>query len=321
MHMARNFCSTCAGILLLSILGSAPPADAEGGYVFLTAWGTYGSGVGQFLTPQGVAVSTNGDVYVADGDNERVQVFTSGGMFLRMWSVWSTSVALDASDNVYVGGGGWIRKFTSTGVLVEEWVAGHFYSHAVDEFGNIYIADYLDHRIVVYTNSGVYLRHWGSFGSENGQFKTPDGVAVDAGGSVYVADKYNYRVQKFANDGTFLTQWGGPGNGDGQFGGPVRLAIGPQGNVYVVDNANSRIQVFTSEGTFLTKWGTYGTSPGQFDNPIGIAIDAIGDIYVADTNNSRIQKFGLATTAVQAESWGSVKARYRGERTAQPQER
>ena len=66
----------------------------------------------------------------------------------------------------------------------------------------------------------------------------------------------------------------------------------------------------------MTAWGSYGASPGQFDNPIGIAIDGDGDIYVADTNNSRIQKFGYAPTPVQGATWGSMKARYRGERAA-----
>jgi len=309
---AKRFLFISAGLACLTQFPSTAAAQT-----FITAWGTYGTGAGQFLNAQGVAVGRSGDVYVADGDNERVEVFTSEGSFLRMWSVWASSVAVDASDNVYVGGGGWIRKFTSTGTLLTEWVAVHFYNHAVDGLGNVYVADYMDHRIVVYTNSGVFLRQWGSLGTENGHFRTPDGVAVDAAGNVYVADKYNYRIQKFANDGTYLTQWGEWGTGDGQFTGPVRVAVGPQGYVYVVDNGNARVQVFTSDGAFVTKWGSYGTSTGQFDNPIGIAVDAGGDIYVADTNNSRVQKFSPeAPTPVQSATWGAVKSRYRGERGA-----
>jgi len=311
----KRFLVISVGLVCLSHYPST-----AGAQVFITSWGTYGSGSGQFRTPQGVAVGGSGDVYIVDGDNLRVQVFSSGGSFLRMWPAVGANIAVDASDNVYVGAfQNMIRKFTRTGTLLTEWDTGSlFFSLAVDGSGSVYVADYTNNRVKVFTDSGVYLREWGSPGSGPGQFDRPDGLAIDAAGNAYVADKFNRRIQKFANDGTFLAQWGGYGTGDGQFAGPVRVAIGPQGDVYVVDNLNRRVQAFTAEGVFITKWGTEGTGTGQFDNPIGIAVDGNGDIYVADTNNSRIQKFAPGVpTPVQALTWGNVKVRYRGERAGQ----
>src|SRR5262245_5841682 len=76
---------------------------AAAAQTFLTSWGTFGTEPGQFRTPQGVAVGGRGDIYVVDGDNGRVQVFTSGGTFIRMWPSSGPNIAVDANDNVYVG--------------------------------------------------------------------------------------------------------------------------------------------------------------------------------------------------------------------------
>ena len=113
----KRFLVISVGLVCLSHYPST-----AGAQVFITSWGTYGSGSGQFRTPQGVAVGGSGDVYIVDGDNLRVQVFSSGGSFLRMWPAVGANIAVDASDNVYVGAfQNMIRKFTRTGTLLTEW--------------------------------------------------------------------------------------------------------------------------------------------------------------------------------------------------------
>jgi sugar lactone lactonase YvrE len=150
-----------------------------------------------------------------------------------------------------------------------------------------------------------FLTKWGSNGTADGQFNSPQGVATDAAGNVYVADVVNHRIQKFSSDGNFLTKWGSFGTGDGQFNRPVGVATDPAGNVYVADSFNARIQKFTSDGTFLTKWGSLGPGEGQFDDPVGVATDAAGNVYVADDdNNHRIQKFAADGTFLRMYGWG-----------------
>src|SRR5204862_22496 len=109
-----------------------------------------------------------------------------------------------------------------------------------------------------------YLTQWGSFGTGNGQFRQPAGVATDALGDVYVADRGNNRIQAFTATGTYLTQWGSLGGGNGQFSNPLGVATDASGEVYVTDFDNSRIQVFTGTGTYLTQWGSNGSGNGQF---------------------------------------------------------
>ena len=74
-----------------------------------------------------------------------------------------------------------------------------------------------NNQIQKFTPDGTFLTQWGSFGTGDGQFKQPWGVAVDSAGNVYVTDYWNHRVQKFTSSGAFLTQWGSAGTGDGQF--------------------------------------------------------------------------------------------------------
>ena len=136
-----------------------------------------------------------------------------------------------------------------------------------------------------------FLRKWGSYGSGNGEFASPGGVAFDSLGNVYVADTTNDRIQKFDSSGTFLTKWGSEGSGNGQFDHPCGVAVDSLGNVYVTDTDNDRIQKFDSSGTFLTKWGSHGSGDGEFDDPFGIAVDSSDNVYVTDFANDRVQKF------------------------------
>jgi sugar lactone lactonase YvrE len=76
--------------------------------------------------------------------------------------------------------------------------------------GNVYVADVSNSRIQKFSGTGTYLRQWGSFGSGNGQFGSPTGMAIDASGNVYVADSGNNRVQKFGHQpvSVEITTWG-----------------------------------------------------------------------------------------------------------------
>ena len=273
-------------------------------------FGTAGSGDGQFNNPQGVAVDGSGNVYVADTYNNRVQKFSSSGVFLSKWGTQGSEdgqfkgpygVAVDGSGNVYVAdyGNGRVQKFSSSGVFLSKWGTqgsgdGQFnypYGVAVDGSGNVYVADTYNSRVQKFSSSGVFLSKWGTYGSGDGQFSHPYGVAVDSLGNVYVSEQGNSRVQKFSSSGVFLSKCGTQGSEDGQFEGPYGVAFDGSGNVYVVDTGNHRVQKFSSSGVFLSKWGTYGSGDGQFSYPYGVAVDSAGNVYVAGTSNHRVQKF------------------------------
>ncbi|TLY43495.1 MAG: hypothetical protein E6K59_06935, partial [Nitrospirae bacterium] len=145
--------------------------------------------------------------------------------------------------------------------------------------------------------SYVCVMHFGTEGYDDGEFKSPTGIALDREGHIYVADTDTHTIQKFDRDGTFLMRLGDePGDAEGQFYYPRGLACTSQGDLIVIDANNHRIQKFDKDGNFLTIWGKFGfawkgASQGVFDNPWGVGVDKDDNAYIADTLNNRIQKY------------------------------
>ena len=141
------------------------------------------------------------------------------------------------------------------------------------------------------------IMEFGVEGVDDGEFKSPTGIALDEEGNIYVADTDNHSIQKFDKDGKFLARWGGdPDSEEGTFYYPRGLAIAPEGHVYVADSGNNRVQKFDPDGNFIHAWGKFGfawrgAEAGKFDVPWGVTTDQQGNLYVSDTSNARVQKF------------------------------
>jgi mucin-19 len=182
---------------------------------------------------------------------------------------------------------------------------------AVDNSGNVYVADQNNNMIRKITSSGIVstLAGSGSMGATNGpgaaaSFNKPTGVVVDASGNVYVADFGNNLIREISPTGVVSTLAGtgsmgsvnGPG-GTASFNGPTGVAVDATGNVYVADYGNNLIREISSSGmvTTLAGNGSYVFSNGigtaaSFSGPFGISIDGAGNLYVAEQGNQIIRK-------------------------------
>ena len=154
-----------AAFFLAGAAWSSPPR-----YVYEGKWGSAGTANGLFSYPRGVAVAANGNVYVADATNRRVQYFTAAGSFLGKWGTYGT------------GDG----QFTLPTAV------------AFSPGGYVFVTD--RHRIQYFTSSGSYVGQWGQRGEGNGEFTDPEALGLRSDARIYVVDRRNNRVQYFKQE-------------------------------------------------------------------------------------------------------------------------
>lgn len=175
----------------------------DGQQVLKTVGGS-GSNPGQFRYPNGIRCSKDGEVFVCDTMNNRIQVFDKNLNLLR---------------------------------VIEHNILGIPDDLDFDEDGNLYIANQSNHNIAVFTPEGTFLRTIGKLGSELGNLDNPISVAIHRG-LVYVTDCHNGRISVFTTTGRFVTVFG-----EGALRKPECVAIDEDGYVYVSDQ-RMRLYVF-----------------------------------------------------------------------------
>lgn len=194
--------------------------------------------------------------------------------------------------------------------------------------GNVYVVDSGNNRVQKFTSAGVYISQFGVYGTGNGQFNTPSGIAIDSSDNIYVSDSGNHRVQKFDSSFSYLAQFGSSGSGDGQFNNPQDIAIDSSGNIHIADYANQRIQKFAGSAVFSANltgltcgttyhYRAYGTNSGgngygsddtfttsACDTPALSTSSASNVTRTTITLNGSITNIGLSSSTVRGFNYG-----------------
>jgi sugar lactone lactonase YvrE len=257
----------------------------------------------QFANPTSVAVDGDGNVYVADADNDTIRKITPAGVV--------TTLAGSAGQIGDDDGTGAAARFNSP-----EGVA-------VDGAGNVYVADGFNGTIRKITPAGVVTTIAGTAGRDGSadgtgvvvRFSVVSGVAVDGTGTLYVADQFNETIRKIAPTGAVTTLAGtasvaGATDGRGsaaRFFSPTGVAAASDGTVYVTDFDSIR-RINAADNVTTLAGGTFGSADGrgaaaQFEGLVGAAVDRAGNVYVADEDNATIRKIttgGAVTTLAGA---------------------
>ncbi len=212
---------------------------------FVTQFGGFGPGDGQFIWPRSIDMDAGGNLYTSDEQLHRISIFDQEGNFLDKWGT-------PGSGDGEVNG--------PSGI-------------AFDKDDNLFLVDSLNHRVQRFTKEGKFLGKWGRHGSGDGELDMPWGICLDGNGDVYVADWNNNRVQVYDSDGTFIATLVGDAvepspcaqtyiaanpdmvkarrranmEPEWRFRRPVAVNVDEQDRIFVLESARHRLQVYNKE--------------------------------------------------------------------------
>jgi sugar lactone lactonase YvrE len=275
----------------------------------------------EFLSPDGIAVGSDGTLIITDCDDHRIYLVDTAG------AVASYGVGSGGIDNGFGGDGGPAEK-------------AHYSCPAgvaLDERGDIYVADHGNNRVRKIDPSGVVTTvagsgapgvnqgdYTGDVGSAtHARLSEPIGVAVGPEGDLYIADRDNAAVRDVAPNGIITTLAGTGVSGYSGDGGPARRAklsdpenivVDHRGRVFFTDQINERVRMVDVDGTITTIAGTGDAgdegdggpaTKATLNEPYGLAIDAAGNLYVADSSGACVRMISRdATIATVAGTCG-----------------
>ncbi|CAH1251691.1 TRIM3 [Branchiostoma lanceolatum] len=270
-------------------------------------FGGVGSQPGQFTGPFGVTVSEEGEIFVADRWNKRIQVFTLQGTFVSQFptdmsggqKMKPDDIAIDWEGNLWVVGesnsarfavqydkqGRMLRKFAKRYKMRWRGVAvdtrnNHIVfslSTGVSPLNNT------QGEVQVVRPDGTLVR---TVGQQQGM-KDIGGITVDEEGNILVSDHGNHCVYVFNVDGQFLFQFGGERSGEGQLKRPRGICTDKAGNIIVAETAydHSRVKMFDKTGRFLKHITT------DMENPWAVAMAPQGQLVITDSDNHKVTIF------------------------------
>ncbi|XP_066269232.1 tripartite motif-containing protein 3-like [Branchiostoma lanceolatum] len=266
--------------------------DEEHGFQRLWTVGGQGSGTGQFKGSLGIAVSEEGEIFVADKGNQRLQVFTLQGTFVRQFptivpdkqDMEPMDVAMDGNGNLWVVGetatGHFAVQYDKQGRALRkieleksDWRRGV----AVDtKWNHILITHtagfiFRHGEVQVFRSDGKLVK---TVGQQQGM-KRLQYITVDGEGNILVSDFHNHCIYVYNKNGKFRFKFKGEGSGK-QLWHPCGICTDRAGNIIVADSGNMRVEMFDKSGKFLEHVAT------DMDKPMAVAMATQGQLVVTD---------------------------------------
>ena len=367
VDFAAGLITTVAGV-------GIPPAPVRRGEVEPNGaadLGDGGPGPAAFLNfPLGVAVDGVGRVFIADSSNHRIRMldpatgiittvagdggsgFSGDGPASSTALPFPRDLALDAVGNLFIASQHRIRRvealtqtlstiagddsfgFSGDGQAADQALLNNPRSVATDSAGNLYIADYRNHRVRRIDAQGLIETIAGNgtpgFSGDEGQatqasLDFPSGVALDSEGNLYVADSFNHRIRRVDGVTEVISTLAGDGvpdfNGDGtpasqaSLNFPAQVSVDAAGNLYLADQLNHRIRRVDSLTQLISTLAGMGEPEAANGDggaaiaaalfaPEGIDFNLDGDLFIADSSSHRVRRVSGATKSIQTVAGG-----------------
>lgn len=256
-----------------------------------------GSTDGAFSSNIHVAFDSEGRIYVSDADNRLIQKLSPNGEFLMQIPGEPQAIdnklkkpgdiAIDENGNIYVA------ETTAHHIAETDNPKIYMFAPCVHKFApsrkliHTYFVDPVDVRPKQVLAASLIVDEEGktAFGIK------PEGhdrallIAVNSQNQLFVLDAKRGRIHKFNTDGEKLNVFGRYGAGNGEFDRDASdIGIDIYDNVLIADSGNHRVVKFDSEGQFVLNFGVKGRNDGQFTKPIAIAPLITGEILVKDSS-------------------------------------
>jgi len=257
---------------------------------YVTEFGSYGEGDGQFIWPSSIALDKDENIYLADEWLNRITVYDSNGEFIRKWGEPGANQGeIDGPAGLAISG------------------------------NSIYVSDSRNNRVQKFSLDGKFESSFGESGDKAGQFNMPWGIGLDNDGNIYVTDWRNDRIQQFNSNGEWQATFGTSGTAVGQFNRPNSVSVDTDGDIYVSDWLNDRIQILAPDGRFITQltgdhvlsqWGRDKMSSNpdmirqrqlaithsadfdkNFSHPTAVKVNSEGQVVILDSTRGRLQVY------------------------------
>src|SRR5437763_3014293 len=256
-----------------------------------------GQGIYRFMFAQKVRIDPQDNIWVVDEMAGYVMKLDPTGRVQMLLGRKPEAIPIPARGAAPAAeGGGGARGGGPPGAGAQSDVFNRPTDVAWDAAGNIFVADGMGNsRVAKFDSKGVFIKSWGSRGTENGMFGSVTGIAVDAQGNVYAADGGNKRIQVFDKNGMFKTQFANVGT-------PSALCMTPPPNqVLYSSNSNppedfdtgGEIYKLKLDGTVIGKFGKAGKRPKEFGTVNSIDCRSENNLLVGEAANMRVQKLTL----------------------------
>jgi DNA-binding beta-propeller fold protein YncE len=229
--------------------------------------------------PSGLAVDAQGNLYAIDAGHDRIVKYNPNGKPLTHWGQHGQG------DGQFSFGG--VQDPPESGPFRQAY--GKI---AVDQQGNVYVADTKNARIQKFDSQGKFLLKWGSPGAGEGQFGFLAGIAIDNQGNIFTAENApESRIQGFDQNGKFLLQWKTHPTDNNLPFSPDDIAIDQRGYVYLLDRGSATIQRASKTGQWIDNWTLICGRKNTLLSPDSLTLDRANHLYVADSMMNQICKY------------------------------